>query len=104
MLLGYLSAYLIDIPCGVSLIPYLIWYFHYCSSIDTFDLSSASWIRVGGRLIKASDQLDQRSDQRDIDPQILTVDQFVTAMASIQEAIASLGQRIDGQQPQQVLP
>ncbi|RVW35071.1 hypothetical protein CK203_079884 [Vitis vinifera] len=25
-------------------------------------------------------------------------------MASIQEAIASLGQRIDGQQPQQVLP
>ena len=55
-------------------------------------------------MIRASDQLDQRSDQRDIDPQILTVDQFVATMASIQEAIASLGQRIDGQQPQQVLP
>ena len=48
-------------------------------------------------MIRASDQLDQRSDQRDIDPQILTVDQFVAAMASIQEAVASLGQRIDRQ-------
>ena len=39
-----------------------------------------------------------------MDSQIATVDQFVEVMASIQEAIASLGQRIDGQQPQQVLP
>ncbi|RVW92754.1 hypothetical protein CK203_042621 [Vitis vinifera] len=38
------------------------------------------------------------SDQRDMDSQIVTVDQFVEAMASIQEAIASLGRRIDGQQ------
>ncbi|RVW20845.1 hypothetical protein CK203_111905 [Vitis vinifera] len=37
-----------------------------------------------------------------MDSQIVTVDQFAAAMASIQEAIANLGQRIDGQQAQQV--
>ncbi|RVW71023.1 hypothetical protein CK203_057836 [Vitis vinifera] len=36
-----------------------------------------------------------------MDSQIVTVDQFAEAMASIQEAIASLGRRIDGQQAQQ---
>ncbi|RVW82796.1 hypothetical protein CK203_051207 [Vitis vinifera] len=35
----------------------------------------------------------------DMDSQIVTVDQFAAAMASIQEAIASLGQRIDGTGP-----
>nr|CAN76697.1 hypothetical protein VITISV_009720 [Vitis vinifera] len=65
-------------------------------------LDSPSWIRVGGRLTRASDQLDQRSDQGDMDSQIVTVDQFAAAMASIQEALASLGKRIDGQQAQQV--
>ncbi|RVW23217.1 hypothetical protein CK203_100448 [Vitis vinifera] len=64
-------------------------------------LDSPLWIRVGGRLTRVSDQLDQRSDQGDMDSQIVTVDQFAAAMASIQEAIASLGQRIDGQQAQQ---
>ncbi|WJZ87423.1 hypothetical protein VitviT2T_006803 [Vitis vinifera] len=39
-----------------------------------------------------------------MDSQIVTVDQFAEAMASIQEAIASLGRRIDGQQAQQVPP
>ena len=48
-------------------------------------------------MIRVSDQLDQRSDQRDMDSQIVTVNQFAEAMASIQEAIASLGRRIDGQ-------
>ena len=33
---------------------------------------------------------------------MVTVDQFAVAMASIQEAITSLGQRMDGQQAQQV--
>ncbi|RVW48443.1 hypothetical protein CK203_088269 [Vitis vinifera] len=73
-------------------------------STDTFSLGSTSWIRVGGRLIRLSDQLNQRSDQRDMDSQIVTVDQFAEAMASIQEAIAGLGRRIDGQQAQQVPP
>ena len=50
-------------------------------------LDSPSWIRVGGRLTRASDQSYQRSDQGDMDSQIVTVDQFATAMASIQEAI-----------------
>ena len=53
-------------------------------------------------MIKVSDQSNQRSDQRGMDSQIVTVDQFAKAMASIQEAIASLGWRIDGQQAQQV--
>ena len=91
LLSGYLSAYLIDIPCGVSLTPYLIWYFRYCRSIETFGLGSTSYIIVRGKLIRASNQSNQRSYQRDMNPQIVTVDQFVAAMASIQEAIASLG-------------
>ncbi|RVX00160.1 hypothetical protein CK203_026709 [Vitis vinifera] len=62
------------------------------------DLDSPLWIRVRGRLTRVSDQ----SDQRDMDSQIVTVDQFAAAMASIQEAIANLGQMINGQQTQQV--
>ncbi|RVW62912.1 hypothetical protein CK203_059775 [Vitis vinifera] len=37
-----------------------------------------------------------------MDSQIVTIDQFAAAMASIQEAMANLGQRIDGQQTQQI--
>ena len=54
-------------------------------------LDSPSCIRVGGRLTRASNQSDQRADQGDMDSQIVIVDQFVAAMASIQEALASLG-------------
>ena len=61
-------------------------------------LDSPSWIKVGGRFTRVSDQ----SDKRDMDSEIVTVDQFAAAMASIQEAIANLGQKIDGQQTQQV--
>ena len=63
-------------------------------------LDSPSWIRVGGRLTRVLDQSNQRSYKRDMDSQVVTVDQFAVAMASIQEAIANLGQRIDGQQTQ----
>ena len=48
-------------------------------------------------MIKVSDQSDQRSDQRYMDSQIVTVDQFVEAMVSIQEVITSLNWRTDGQ-------
>ena len=61
-------------------------------------LDSPSWTRVRGRLTRVSDQPDQGVDQRDMDSQVVIVDQFAVAMASIQEAIAGLGQRIDGQQ------
>ena len=37
-------------------------------------LDSPSWIRVGGRLARVSDQSDQRSYQRDMDSQIIIVD------------------------------
>ena len=56
-----------------------------------FGVGLTSWIRVRGRLIRASDQSDQRSDQREMDYL------FAAAMTSIQEAIASLGQSIDRQ-------
>ena len=47
------------------------------------DLDSLLWIRVGGRLTRVSDQSDQRSDQRDMDSQVVTLDQFAAAMAFI---------------------
>ena len=47
-------------------------------------------------------RVSDQSDQRDMNSQIVTVDQFATTMASILETIANLGQRIDGQQTQQV--
>ena len=54
-------------------------------------------------MIRAPDPSDQRSDQGGMDSQIVTVDQFAAAMASIQEAITSLGQRIDGSRPRRSL-
>ena len=54
-------------------------------------------------MTRVSNQSDQRSDQRDMDSQIVIVDQFAAAMASIQEAITSLGQRIDGSRPRRSL-
>ena len=89
----YICLELIDIPCRVSFTLCLIQCFHCCRSIDTFDLGSTSWISVRGRLIKLSDQLDQILDKRDMDPQVVIVDQFVVAMASIQETITSLDQK-----------
>ena len=65
--------------------------------MTSLDSPSPSWIRVGGRLARASDQSDRRSDQGDMDSQIVTVDQFAAAMASIQEALTNLGQMIDRQ-------
>ena len=54
-------------------------------------LGIASWIRVEGRLVRVSERTD-------MDQQVVTVDQFTTAMASVQEALASLRQEIGGQQ------
>ena len=39
-----------------------------------------------------------------MDSQVVNVDQFVATMVLIQEAIAGLGQKIDGQQTPQVPP
>ena len=64
------------------------------------NLDLPSWTRVRGRLTRASDQPDQRADKRDMDSHVVTIDQFVAAMASIQETIASLSQRIHRQQTQ----
>lgn len=59
--------------------------------IFTLSLGIVSWIRVEGRLVRIS-------DTPDMDQQLVTVDQFTAAMASIQEALASLRQEIGGQQ------
>ncbi|RVW32537.1 hypothetical protein CK203_093742 [Vitis vinifera] len=48
-------------------------------------LDSPSWTRFRGRLTRESDQPNQRVNQRDMDSQVVTIDQFVAAMASIQE-------------------
>ncbi|RVW86546.1 hypothetical protein CK203_045627 [Vitis vinifera] len=40
---------------------------------------------------------EQRRNTPDMDQQVVTVDQFTAAMASIQEALASLRQEIGGQ-------
>ena len=61
------------------------------------NLDLSSWIRARDRLTRASDQLNQRLDQRDMDSQVVIANQFFAAMASIQEVIVGLGQRIDGQ-------
>ena len=66
------------------------------------DLGSQAWIRVGGRLVRGSDQYrqsGQTSVQRDMDPQYATVDQLAEitdTMASLKDVILRLGQRIDG--------
>ncbi|KAL6336105.1 hypothetical protein AAG906_010383 [Vitis piasezkii] len=51
-------------PCNVSI---------FVGGFTLTDLDSPLWIRVGGRLSRVSDQSDQRSDQRDMDSQIVPV-------------------------------
>ena len=54
-------------------------------------LDTPSWVRVEGRLVRYS-------ERQSMDQQVVTVDQFMAAMASIQEALASLRQEIGDQQ------
>ena len=61
------------------------------SGFFTLSLGVVSWIRVEGRLVRVS-------DTPDMDQQVVIVDQFMAAMASIQEALASLRQEIGDQQ------
>ncbi|RVW60291.1 hypothetical protein CK203_084075 [Vitis vinifera] len=50
-------------------------------------LDTPSWVRVEGRLVRYS-------ERQSMDQQVVTMDQFTTAMTSIQEALASLRQEI----------
>ncbi|RVW63290.1 hypothetical protein CK203_058764 [Vitis vinifera] len=60
------------------------------------NLGSRAWIRVGGRLVRGSDQYrqsGQTSVQRDMDPQYATVDQLAEitdTMASLKDVILRL--------------
>ena len=70
------------------------------------NLGSRAWIQIEGRLVRGSDshnQLEQIPNHKDMDPQYATVDQLAEitdTMASLQDAILGLGQRIDGHQAQ----
>ncbi|RVW25313.1 hypothetical protein CK203_117341 [Vitis vinifera] len=55
------------------------------------------WIRVEGRLIRFL------LEMLDMDQRVVVVDQFTTAMTSIQEASASPRQKIDSQQSRQFI-
>ena len=55
-----------------------------------------SWVRVEGNLV----YFFERSD---MDQRIVTVGQFTAAMASIQEALASLRHEINSQQSRQLV-
>ncbi|RVW80741.1 hypothetical protein CK203_050712 [Vitis vinifera] len=59
--------------------------------IFVLSLDLPSWISVEGRLVRFS-------ERSGIDQQVVIVDQFTAAMASIQEALASLRQEIGSQQ------
>ena len=52
----------------------LVLCFRVYRSIFVPNFDSSSWTRVRGRLTRASDQLDQRLDQRDMDSQVVTID------------------------------
>ena len=68
------------------LIPFLIW----SRSDFAHSLDTPSWVTVEGRLVRYS-------ERQSMDQEVVTVDQFMAAMASIQEALASLRQEIGGQ-------
>ncbi|KAL6322421.1 hypothetical protein AAG906_007975 [Vitis piasezkii] len=55
------------------------------------NLDLPSWVRVERRLVRFL-------EISDMNQQVVTVDQFTTAMVSIQEALASLRQKIGSQQ------
>ena len=55
------------------------------------NLDLPSWVKVDGKLV-------QFSERSDMDQQVVMADEFTTAMASIQEALASLRQEVGSQQ------
>ena len=78
-----------------QLIPIELPLYNVSSSVSVFigvffvpSLDSPSWTRFRGRLTRESDQPNQRVNQRDMVSQVVTIDQFVAVMASIQEVIS----------------
>ena len=95
--MGCMFDYLLVGSYRATPVQRLIQCFRVYRSIFMPNMDLSSWTRVRGRLTRASDQPDQRADKRDMDSHVVTIDQFFAAMASIQEAIADLDQRIDEQ-------
>ncbi|RVW83075.1 hypothetical protein CK203_040749 [Vitis vinifera] len=62
-------AALVTIGFGYPFLSLLLVISIFVGEFTVTSLYSPSWIRVGGRLTRASDQSDQRSDQRDMDSQ-----------------------------------
>ena len=81
----------ISIPSVFSLCRTLILFLMFQDQRFFLSLDLPSWVRVEGRLVRFSEILD-------MDQQVVTIDQFTAAMASIQEALTSLRQEIGSQQ------
>lgn len=90
-MLGYGS--LVQYMYSFCIVPYPV-FVHLVGVVIPPSLGSSTWVRVNGRLVRIR-------DQRDMDSQLVTVDQFSSAMVSIQEVIVSLKQRMDRQQIRQ---
>lgn len=93
VVLGYCS--LMQYMYSSCVVPYPV-FLHLVGVVIPSNLGSWTWVRVDDKLVHAS-------DQGDMDSQLVTIDQFASTMASIQEAIASLGQRMDRHQIRQTL-
>ena len=74
-MLGYLACFRSD------------HHFFHTYHIFVLSLGLPYWIRVEGKLVRFS-------ERPGMDHQVVTVDQFTTAMASIQKALASLRQEM----------
>ena len=74
--MGYMLDYLLVSSYKATPVQRLIQCFRVYRSIFVPNLDWPSWTRVKGRLTKASDQPDQRVDKRNMDSQVVTVDQF----------------------------
>ena len=64
------------------IMPYPV-FIHLVGVVIPPSLGPSTWVRVDGRLVRIR-------DQRDMDSQLVIVDQFASVMVSIQGAIASL--------------
>ena len=77
---------LLLLPCFLRVISLFI-YSRFQDWIFVHSLDTPLWVRVEGRLVRYT-------ERSSMDQQVVTVDRFTTAMASIQEALASLRQEI----------
>ena len=89
-MLGYGS--LVQYMYSFCIMPYPV-FLYLVGVVIPPSLGPLTWVKVNGRLVRIR-------DQRDMDSQLVIIDQFASVMVSIQEAITSLKQRMDRHQIQ----